>query len=47
VTITGSDDPSQSAETSDASWRKYGRLARGQGGVVLDVEGIEDLGGWK
>jgi hypothetical protein len=31
----------QPAEASDASWRNYGRLARGQGGVVLDVERIE------
>jgi hypothetical protein len=34
-------DDRQPAEAGDMSWRNYGRLARGQGGVVLDVERIE------
>jgi hypothetical protein len=29
----------QPAEAGDASWRKYGRLARG--GLTLDLEGFE------
>jgi hypothetical protein len=45
VAITALDDR-QPAGAGDASWRNYGRLARGQGGV-LDVERIEALGGWK
>jgi hypothetical protein len=40
-------DDRQSAEAGDPSWRKYGRRARGPGGVVLDVERVETLGGWK
>jgi hypothetical protein len=39
--ITASDVSLQPAEAGDASWRNYSRLARGQGGVVLDVERIE------
>jgi hypothetical protein len=46
VAIAALDDR-QPADAGDASWRNYGRLARGQGGVMLDVELIEALGGWK
>jgi hypothetical protein len=46
VAIAALDDR-QPAEVGDASWRKCGRLARGQGEVVLDVERVEALGGWK
>jgi hypothetical protein len=44
--ITARDHLSAS-QSRRRSWRKYGRLARGQGGVVLDVERIEALGVWK
>jgi hypothetical protein len=39
--ITARDDPS-AGQASDASWGKYGRLARG--GLTLDLEGFETRG---